>query len=72
MGMKIQKLYLSPNQDEFALFETPLDKKGNKILEGDEETETIQPYFNDIEDYKVYHLFMESQRIIEEAALLEE
>jgi len=41
MGMKIQKLYLSPNQDEFALFETPLDKKGNKILEGDEETETI-------------------------------
>jgi ribosomal protein S18 acetylase RimI-like enzyme len=26
MGMKIQKLYMSPNQDEFALFETPLDK----------------------------------------------
>jgi ribosomal protein S18 acetylase RimI-like enzyme len=26
MGMKIQKLYMSPNNDEFALFETPLDK----------------------------------------------
>lgn len=41
MGMKIQKLYMSPNNDEFALFETPLDKLGNKIMSGDEETETI-------------------------------
>ncbi len=41
MGMKIQKLYMSPNQDEFALFETPLDKRGNKLQLGDEETETI-------------------------------
>jgi len=32
---------MSPNNDEFALFETPLDKKGNKIRAGDDETETI-------------------------------
>jgi len=40
MGLKIQKLYMSQNNDEFALFETPLDKQGNKIKEG-EDTETI-------------------------------
>lgn len=32
MGLKIQKLYLSaPDNVEFALFETPLDKKGVKL-----------------------------------------
>lgn len=63
---------MSPNNDEFALFETPLDKKGNKIRAGDDETETIQPYFNDIEDYKVYHLFMESQKIVEDASQIQQ
>ena len=51
---------MSPNNDEFALFETPLDKQGKKIKEG-EKRETIQPYFNDIEDYKVYHLFLDTE-----------
>jgi ribosomal protein S18 acetylase RimI-like enzyme len=31
MGLKIQKLYMSPEDVEFALFETPLDKRGEKI-----------------------------------------
>jgi len=31
MGLKIQKLYMSPEDVEFALFETPLDKRGAKI-----------------------------------------
>lgn len=44
---------MSPDDVEFALFESPLDKKGNKILPGDTETETVQPYFEEIDDYKL-------------------
>ena len=33
VGLKIQKLYMSAEKVEFALFETPLDKNGNRIEE---------------------------------------
>ena len=38
VGLKIQRIYMSPDEVEFALFESPLDKKGNKIMAGDEES----------------------------------
>ena len=52
MGLKIQKLYLSaPDDVEFALFETPLDKKGVKLDINDPElsSKQIQPYFDSVE-----------------------
>ena len=44
---------MSPDDVEFALFESPLDKKGNKIMPNDTETESVQPYFDEIDDYKL-------------------
>jgi hypothetical protein len=32
---------MSPDDVEFALFESPLDKKGNKIMLGDTETDSV-------------------------------
>ena len=48
---------MSPDNVEFALFETPLDKKGSKIRIDDPEmaAKQVQPYFDDIEEFKTYH-----------------
>ena len=51
MGLKIQRLYLEGgDKTEFATFETPIDKKGNKIQIDDPEmsSKQIQPYFDDV------------------------
>ena len=54
MGLKIQKLYLSPDEVEFALFETPLDKRGAKLDINDPQMsgKQVQPYYDDIAEYK--------------------
>jgi hypothetical protein len=57
-GLKIQEVYLSsPDNVEFALFETPLDKKGNKLSCDDPslDDKSVQPYFDLVDDYKSYH-----------------
>lgn len=57
-GLKIQQIYLSqPDNVEFALFETPLDKKGKKLSCEDPEIDekSVQPYFDKVEDFKNFH-----------------
>ena len=56
MGLKIQRLYLEGDGVEFATFETPLDKKGKKIMINDPEIEfkSIQPYHDDVAAYKYF------------------
>lgn len=57
-GLRIQKLYVTPEPDnvEFALFETPLDKKGKKLDITDPElnSKSVQTYFLTIEEYHAY------------------
>ena len=55
--MKIQKLVTLEDGGEtceFAQFETPLDKQGRKLASDDTETETIQPYFSTVAEYKAF------------------
>lgn len=55
--MKIQKLVTLEDDGEtceFAQFETPLDKNGRKIAADDTTTETVQPYFSTVAEYKAY------------------
>ena len=58
-GLRIHKVYTTPEPDnvEFALFETPLDKKAKKLDVKDPEFEdkSIQQYFSTIEEYHSYH-----------------
>lgn len=57
-GLKIQEVYLStPDNVEFALFETPLDKKGAKLSCDDPALDqlSVQPYFDLVEEFKNYH-----------------
>lgn len=54
-GLRIHKIYITPEPDnvEFALFETPLDKKGKKLDVNDPDMyeKACQPYFDKIEDF---------------------
>ena len=57
-GLKIQQVYLSkPDNVEFALFETPLDTKGDKLSCDDPtlDEKSVLPYFDSVEDFKTYH-----------------
>lgn len=57
-GLKIKEIYLSsPDNVEFALFETPLDKKGKKLSFDDPslDQKSVVPYFDLVEDFKNYH-----------------
>ena len=61
---------MSPDDVEFALFESPLDKKGNKIMEGDNETEQVQPYYDNIDEYKLANPKVEEEPAIEKAEIV--
>lgn len=54
VGLKIQQIYMSPDNVEFALFETPLDKKGKKLSLTDPQiqSKSVQPYFDDVDEFK--------------------
>ena len=56
---------MSPDDVEFALFESPLDKKGNKIMLGDTESEPVQPYYDEIDEYKLANPEVVEEPIIE-------
>ena len=56
-GLRIKDVYVTPEPDlcEFATFETPLDKKGNKLDLNHPEFTTlaIQTYFDSLSDFKL-------------------
>lgn len=54
-GLRIRELYLSsPDNVEFALFETPIDKKGKKLdlnKQDDWKELAVQEYYDGIQDF---------------------
>lgn len=55
-GLRIRELYLSsPDNVEFALFETPIDKRGKKLDVKKQENwkdVAVQDYYDGVEDFK--------------------
>ena len=56
-GMRIRELYLScPDNVEFALFETPIDKKGKKLnikKQDNWKDLAVQTYYDGVNEFKI-------------------
>jgi len=75
-GLRVRELYLScPDNVEFALFETPIDKKGKKMNlneQKDWRELAVQTYYEGVADFKKNSELVEKAEIIEKVQEIKE